>query len=145
MEETIHIVTIKDGAVGVIGDSEIALVGPGGEEITIPILEMPWGDERQWCGLVHEYLATETFPDGNCSMRDGNLCRLTADKPCLFDEPETSQGWQKPHRSARYITPEGERVLTRRQDIEGHEELTVASFLIGADVQLPVAVAQLEG
>ena len=137
--EKVQTVSIHDGVVGVIGDSEIALVTPQGE-VTIPILEVTWADERQWCGPVHDYLANGGIPDGNCPMRRDGLCRLTGDRPCLFDEPESSEGWRKARRWARYTTPAGEHVLISRQDIEGCEELAVGGFLVGADVQLPIAV-----
>ncbi|MEO0249546.1 MAG: hypothetical protein ABIN58_08425 [candidate division WOR-3 bacterium] len=94
MDETVHVVSVEGQAVGVIGDSEIALVLDG-EEVTMPILEVTWADERQWCSLVHDYLDSGVAANGNCPMRQGSLCRLTADKPCLFDEPESSEGWEK--------------------------------------------------
>ena len=137
--EKVKTVSIEDGVVGVIGDSEIALVTPQGE-VTIPILEVTWADERQWCGIVHDYLSDGAVPDGDCPMHRDGLCRLTANMPCLFDEPETSPGWQKAREWKRCTTPKGEYVLVRRQDIEGCEELAVGGFLVGADVQLPIAV-----
>jgi hypothetical protein len=77
-------------------------------------------------------------------MRNGNLCRLTAEAPCLSDEPETSQGWQAARRWVRYRTPEGKHVLIARKDVENCEELRVAGFLVGADEQLPIAVVKEE-
>jgi hypothetical protein len=75
--------------------------------LSIPVLEVKWADERQWCRHVHDYLTG----DGPASSRGcrmhadhpagGKYCRLTGGKdnqvPCLFDEPldPPSPGWLK--------------------------------------------------
>ena len=137
------LISVLGRVVGVVGEDQVGLV-KGEELVAIPILKVNWADERQWCSRVHEYLATGRVPDGGCPMHDGGICRLTADRPCLLDEPEDSEGWAKARRWLRYRTPSGERVLVARDDVEGAQTLEVEGFLLGADVQLPIAVVKRE-
>jgi len=142
--EKVQMVAVGGRVVGVVGQDQVALVGQDGEATTVPIVQVQWADERQWCSRVHEYLASGQIPDGPCPMHKDGICQLTGDKPCLLDEPEDSEGWAKARRWLRYRTPDGKRVLVARDDVEGRQQLEVQGFLLGADVQLPIAVVKGE-
>lgn len=84
--------------------------------LSIPILEMKWADERQWCTRVHDYLAGDGsgHPAG-CPMLDehprgGLYCRgngKAARSACLFHEAPDSEGWQKAQRWTRVEIDQG--------------------------------------
>ena len=109
-----------------VPDPEVIGIIPAGELIelgileAVPILEVKWADERQWCGLVHQYLAGEI--DGRpsdwqaCSSLRGGMCGGNGWKdPCLFREPESSKGWQRANQWTCVTLADGTQALARRE------------------------------
>ena len=85
----------------------------------IPVLEVKWADERQWCPLVHDYLDGRI--DGApaqytacADYRDGHCGRNDAKSPCLFREPDTAEAWAKARSWARAVDANGEVFLAPR-------------------------------
>lgn len=82
------------------------------ETIFIPILDLGHYDERQGCGLVHDYLHARAYaadtpqPDAAdlpafraCrSYRNGQCGGNGWKDPCLFLEAPTAEGWQRARR-----------------------------------------------
>lgn len=98
----------------------------------IPLLEVKWADERQWCGRIHRFLTGEVPVSevaelrADCDMcralpRDGGeYCALAGGPddpvPCLFDERRDAEGWRKARRwtlvALEYADGRTERALT---------------------------------
>ena len=116
----------------------------GDQKVAMPVLDLPWADERQWCRWVHEYLATGQTPVGTCPMLKDGICLLTRDKPCLLSEPPESEGWQKARRWAHYQTPDGQRVLVLRSALKGSGKVVAKGFLQGSIMQLPIALVETD-
>ena len=114
------------------------------EKVAIPILDLPWADERQWCRWVHEYLATGQMPVGTCPMLKDGICLLTQNKPCLLSEPPESEGWQKARRWVRYQTPDGQHVLVPRAAVKDGGGVVAKGFLQGSAMQLPIALVETD-
>ena len=113
MEETVHILSIEDQAIGVISETEIALVTPQGEDVTIPILKTASADERQWCkhAIAGErpetcdmFATDEHTLGGFCKLNGYSIevwgleAALAMRTPCVFDEPEDAPIWAKVER-----------------------------------------------
>ena len=71
-----------------------------GVAVPVPILGVNWADDRETCRLAHDYLNGGI--DGTsgeyrrCGSFRDDMCGGTGWKrPCLFCEPETSDGWKR--------------------------------------------------
>jgi hypothetical protein len=65
---------------------------PAGRDVVIPIVEVNWADERQWCGRVLQFQAdgkdVERVPNfrGCRAYRNGACARNGCTTPCAFHE-----------------------------------------------------------
>ena len=104
--------------VGVIPPGELAKIGI---LQSVPIIAVPWFDERQTCKLVHDYLQggiegrLEEY--SACRGFAAGVCRGTggAGMLCLFHEPETSPAWQRARSWERVVMSDGTTALQRRR------------------------------
>lgn len=95
----------------------------GQDPLNVPVITVAWMDERQGCKTVHEYLAGERqgTPDDwiVCSSLKHGYCSMNGKakaSPCLFEEPDDSEGWQKARQWEYKTTEDGRRVLTLRNE-----------------------------
>ena len=95
-------------------------------DVPIPILKVQWADERQWCGLVHQYLDgwIEGRPDEyqGCSSNRAGQCGGNGWKdPCLFLEPESSKGWARARQWELITLEDGTEALQKREQPAGQQ------------------------
>ncbi len=117
--EAIPILTITAEQIGPLGISLAPAGDPGGHRapadlLLIPILDLGRYDERQGCGLAHEYLDAHNYAPGvpwaedpaipdyhACPSNRAGMCGGNGwHDPCLFEEPAASQGWTRVRRLA---------------------------------------------
>lgn len=91
----------------------------GQTPLNVPVITVAWMDERQICKTVHEYLAGERqgTPDDwqGCPLFKQGYCSMNGEEkksPCLFEEPDDSDGWQKARQWEHTII--GRRILKRK-------------------------------
>ena len=109
---------VPDTAViGVIPAGQLAELGIA---VDVPILQVRWFDERQCCTTVHAYLSgdidgTPAEYTGCSSYRDGQCGGVGWERPCLFHEPETSDGWRKARSWELVSLDDGTTALAKRE------------------------------
>lgn len=115
--QAIPIMTITPAQIGPLGISLDPTGDPGGHRapadlVLIPILDLPHYDERQGCGLAHDYLDAHSYAPGvpwaddpalpdyhACPSNRAGMCGGNGWRDaCLFAEPADSPGWTRARR-----------------------------------------------
>lgn len=115
--QNLPVLTITPAQIGPMGICLDLAGDPGGHRaptdlVLIPILNLGHYDERQGCGLVHEYLDAHNYAPGvpwadDPALPDYHACPSNRagkcggngwQDPCLFEEPADSQGWTRARR-----------------------------------------------
>lgn len=115
--QNLPVLTITTDMIGPMGISLDTAGDPGGHRapadlLMIPILDLGRYDERQGCGLAHEYLDSHNYAPGlpwaedpalpdyhACPSNRAGMCGGNGwQDPCLFAEPAASQGWARARR-----------------------------------------------
>lgn len=113
----IPIITLSPDQVGPLGITLGVQPAAGGSRepadlLFIPLLDLGHYDERQGCGLAHEYLDARGYAEGlpapdasdlpdyrTCPSNRAGMCGGNGWKdPCLFGEPADSEGWARVRR-----------------------------------------------
>ena len=87
----------------------------------VPIVSIPWFDDRQTCRIVHDYLDDKiegTFEQYRvCHSYAAGVCAGTggAGMLCLFHEPDNSLTWGLARRWRRVQAQDGTVALQRRR------------------------------
>lgn len=112
-------------AVALPGHEVVGIV-PSGELVelgivqAVPIVRVPWFDNRQTCKLVHDYLDGSIegrFEEYHgCSSYAAGVCRGTsgAGLLCLFHEADKSLAWALARQWQRVRLADGSTALQRR-------------------------------
>lgn len=94
----------------------------GQDPLNVPVITVPWMDERQTCKIVHEYLAGDRqgTPDDwiECSLLKHGYCSMNGKQmrsPCLFEEHDDSEGWQKARQWEYTTAADGRRILKLKE------------------------------
>lgn len=110
----VHLAGVPDATL-----SNLVRFMDAGGPMDVPVITVPWLDERQLCKVVHEFLAGERqgTPDDwqGCSLYKHGYCSMNGKEkrsPCLFEEPDASEGWAKARRWKYKTTEDGRRILT---------------------------------
>lgn len=149
--QAIPILTITAEQIGPMGITLSAAGDPGGHRtpanlVLIPILDLGHYDERQGCGLVHEYLDSHAYAPGvpwaeDPALPDYHACPSNrAGKcggngwhdPCLFEEPADSQGWARARRWR--LLPSGGICLIESYDKMRADEIAWPAAKLHADL-----------
>lgn len=115
--KNLPVLTIAPAQIGPLGISLDPAGDPGGHRapadlVLIPILNLGHYDERQGCGLAHEYLDSHNYAPGvpwaeDPALPDYHACLSYRAgmcggngwcDACLFEEPADSQGWTRARR-----------------------------------------------
>lgn len=103
---------------GIVPPGELAAVGI---VQAVPIVKVPWFDDRQTCKMAHDYLEDKTegrFEEYSCcSSYAAGVCSATrgAGLLCLFHESDRSLAWALARRWQRIQLSDGTTALQRRQ------------------------------